>query len=236
MPVIEKRPGKFLRPAGIALGTICLLAALGTMRQTDGNGAAVQTVDQVIDLTVDQGIDLPVGQVLTPAGIQVVLPGMRPQALALSPDGRLLAVSGKTPELVIVDPATGTVRQRVPLPSDTASGALPRQASDQIIEPDPEAQLSFTGLVFSPDGSRLYLSDVNGSVKVFRADKGGSVSAMGAIPLPPANAPRRKEEIPSGIAVSADGARIIRRLEPFQPAGRIRIGHRTAPPLLRGRV
>ena len=220
MPVIEKRPGKFLRPAGIALGTIFLLGVLGSLRLTGRRRPAdsltspetgqdtVQTVDQVIDLTVDQGIDLPVGQVLTPAGIQVVLPGMRPQALALSPDGRLLAVSGKTPELVIVDPATGTVKQRVPLPSLVASKAGPKEASEKILVTDEKGQVSFSGLVFSPDGSRLYLSNVNGSIKVFKADKGGSVSGLGSIPLPPANAPRRKEEIPSGIAVSADGARL----------------------------
>jgi hypothetical protein len=32
---------------------------------------------------------MPTGQVLTPAGRQVALPEMRPQALALSPDGQL---------------------------------------------------------------------------------------------------------------------------------------------------
>src|SRR5439155_10253823 len=48
----------------------------------------------------------PVNQTLTPAGIQVELPGMRPQAIALSPDGNLLMTSGKTHELVVVHPAT----------------------------------------------------------------------------------------------------------------------------------
>jgi hypothetical protein len=37
---------------------------------------------------------LPVNQVVTPAGVQVELPGLRPQALALSPDGRLLVTAG----------------------------------------------------------------------------------------------------------------------------------------------
>ena len=36
----------------------------------------------------------PTSQVLTPAGHQVELPGLRPQALALSPDGSLLVTSG----------------------------------------------------------------------------------------------------------------------------------------------
>ena len=61
---------------------------------------------------------LPVNQVVTPLGVQVELPGLRPQALALSPDGRILITAGKTAELVVVDPATGAIRQRVPLPED----------------------------------------------------------------------------------------------------------------------
>jgi hypothetical protein len=65
----------------------------------------------------------PTNQVLTPAGQQVELPGMRPQALALSPDGRLLVTAGKTHELVVLDPETGRIRQRVDLPSKQAMDA-----------------------------------------------------------------------------------------------------------------
>src|SRR5271157_3054850 len=57
----------------------------------------------------------PVNQIVTPLGRQVELPGLRPQALALSPDGRLLAVAGKTSEVVLLDAATGAIRQRVGL-------------------------------------------------------------------------------------------------------------------------
>src|SRR5262245_35636300 len=57
----------------------------------------------------------PTGQAITPAGRQVELPGMRPQALALSPDGRVLVTSGKTNGLVVIDLVTGLVRQRVSL-------------------------------------------------------------------------------------------------------------------------
>lgn len=59
----------------------------------------------------------PVNQWLTPAGLQVELPELRPQALALSPDGRLLVTAGKTQELVVVQPKQGAVLQRVRLPS-----------------------------------------------------------------------------------------------------------------------
>ena len=148
---------------------------------------------------------LPVNQVLIPTGTQIPLPGQRPQALALSPDGRLLAISGKTSELVIIDPALGTIAQRVALPSEEQNTPLPDPPSANILEPDQKGQVSYTGLVFSPDGSRLYLSNVNGSIKVFSVSEDGTVIPSHSILLPPADAPRRKNEIPAGLALSADG-------------------------------
>ena len=148
----------------------------------------------------------PVHQVLTPLGIQVELPGLRPQALALSPDGRLLATSGKTQELVLIDPTSGAVKQRVALPSSKAQD--PSAVSSHILEPDKSGQLSFTGLAFSPDGSRIYLSNVNGDVKVFGVSSAGQVKGLFSIALPEAGAPRRKQEIPAGLALSRDGRRL----------------------------
>jgi YVTN family beta-propeller protein len=148
----------------------------------------------------------PVNQVLTPVGIQVELPGMRPQALALSPDGSLLVTSGKTQQLVLIDPQTGQIKQKVALPSSQAriTGAV----SSHILKPDKSGQLSFTGLIFSPDGSRIYLSNVNGDIKVFGVGRDGKVSGLYSIPLPAASAPNRKEEIPAGLAISRDGRRL----------------------------
>jgi YVTN family beta-propeller protein len=151
---------------------------------------------------------LPLPQTLTPLGRQVELPGMRPQALALSPDGRLLAVSGKTNELVILDPGTGAVRQRVPLPRQRLAESA-AAVSAQFLEADTKGQLSYTGLIFAPDGRQIYLSNVEGDVKVFGVDEEGRVSGQGTIGLPPANAPRRKAEIPAGLALSADGRQLF---------------------------
>ena len=134
--------------------------------------------------------------------------GLRPQALALSPDGRLLIVSGKTDELVVLDPATGAVRQRVVFSPEGTAESAPAAASAEILKPDTDAQLSYTGLTFSPDGRRIFLSNVNGSVKVFAVGDDATVRPSRGIPLPPANAPRRREEIPAGLAVSGDGARL----------------------------
>jgi YVTN family beta-propeller protein len=149
----------------------------------------------------------PANQILTPAGRQVELPGMRPQAIAMSPDGKLLVTAGKTHDLVVLDPSTGDILQRVPLPSNDDSDPAPETVSEQILNPDTEGQLSFTGLIFSPDGSRIYLSDVRGNVKVF-AVKDGKVSRSFTIKLPNADAPARKPEIPAGLALSRDGKRL----------------------------
>ena len=147
---------------------------------------------------------LPVNQVVTPLGVQVDLPGLRPQALALSPEGKILIVAGKTSELVVVDPGTGAIRQRVPLPRTT----YPQAPSENVLRPDKEGQISFTGLRFSPDGRRGFLSDVNGSVVVFEVAADTTLRVARSIRLPGAKAPRREEEIPAGLAVSTDGTRL----------------------------
>ncbi|MDR3458408.1 MAG: alkaline phosphatase family protein [Verrucomicrobiae bacterium] len=154
----------------------------------------------------DGGLMTPVNQVVTPAGTQVELPGMRPQALALSPSGKLLVTAGLTHELVVLNPATGEILQRVPFPTDQA--AAPAPVTAEILNPVNKAQLSFTGLTFSPDGSRIYMANVNGDLKVFGVDPQRKVSPLFSIALPPARAPGRSNEIPTGIAVSRDGKKL----------------------------
>jgi len=148
-----------------------------------------------------------VNQIVTPVGLQVELPGLRPQVLALSPDGRMLVTSGKTNEIVVLDPETGAMRDRVRPPADDALRPPGDDDSDRNLAPDGQAIQSYTGLVFAPDGRRLYMSNVHGSVKVF-AVEGDGITASHSIQLPLANAPERAREIPSGLAVSADGRRL----------------------------
>jgi DNA-binding beta-propeller fold protein YncE len=150
---------------------------------------------------------LPVNQVLTPLGRQLDYPG-RPQVIALSPDGKLLVASGKTAELIVLDAATGQPVQRVAMPDESLNEPHPDVVSPNILKPDAKAQVSFTGLVFSPDGKRIFLSNVNGSVKVFAVGGDGKVSPSHSLPLPLANAPRRKQEIPAGLALSSDAAKL----------------------------
>ncbi|RME96029.1 MAG: phosphoesterase, partial [Verrucomicrobia bacterium] len=119
-----------------------------------------------------------------------------------------LAVSGKSSELVILDPADGRVRQRVALPPEDRSAETPLPPSANILKPDTKGQLSYTGLIFSRDGRWIYLSNVNGSIKVFAVAGDGTVRPSHSIRLPAANAPRRKAEIPAGLALSPDGNRL----------------------------
>jgi YVTN family beta-propeller protein len=183
-----------------------LFAAIGL--NFSGAGVFADDFDATME-TVGRstnGFVTPVNQRLTPAGTLVELPRMRPNALALSPDGKLLVTAGLTHELVAVNPGSGEILQRIPFPSDQIHEEKP--AVEAILNPDEKARLSFTGLTFSPDGARIYLANVNGDIKVFVVGKDRKISPLFSIPLPPANVPGRKEEIPAGIAVSPDGKQI----------------------------
>ena len=153
-------------------------------------------------------IVLPVNQVITPAGKQIELPGMRAQGLALSPNGKLLIVSGLTSELLVLDPATGATKQRVQLPK-LRKGAPPDAASPNFLDADGHSQMSYAGLAFSPDGKRLALSNVNGDVKLFEVAKDSTITPWRVVALPEAKAPIRAAEIPAGLAWSADGTRLF---------------------------
>ena len=167
-----------------------------------------------------------VHQLVSPVGKQVELPGLRPQAVALSPDGKLLVVSGKTAELKVLDPVTGEILQSVALPSGTAAEPTADITSEHFLLPDKKAQLSFTGLVFSEDGRRLYLSSVNGTIKVFEVDKKGKVTGRNSFNLPPADAPKRKIEIPAGLVLSRDGKKLYVALNLSNRVAEFRRRHR----------
>lgn len=180
-----------------------LLSLVGCVRSPD---SAFVTTERVGHVATNRVVT-PVNQVLTPIGIQVELNGVRPQALALSPNGKLLAVSGKSSEVLLVDPVTGKILQRVPLPSDKAE-ADPEIVSPNILEPDKKGQVSYTGLIFSPNGSRIFLANVNGTIKVFDVNQSNRVAGEFSIELPHLRGLRRTNEIPAGLAISRDGKRL----------------------------
>jgi len=178
------------------------ILALTALSQTQAPPA------QKVGVGKDGRTILPVDQIAAPAGRQIELPRVRPQALALSPDGSILVTAGKSAELIVIDPVAGVVKQRVALPPEPEDKKSPLPPSENILQPDDKGQLSFTGLVFSPDGRTIYLSNVNGSIKLFSVAGDGTVAPARSFGLPPAYAPRRDEEIPAGLALSQDGKRL----------------------------
>jgi YVTN family beta-propeller protein len=203
-------PGKFNmlhRPSNLSLiGFAACLAFCGCRYISPP--ATSSASDELVGKAGRNRYITPANQILTPAGVQVELPGLRPQVLALSPDGRMLVTSGKTSELVVVDPVTGQIVQRVALPSEQDIDPAPDAVSANILEPDKSGQVSFTGLVFSPHGRRLYLANVNGSVKVFGVDNERRLAPLFTIPLPEVAAVGRTNEIPAGLALSPDGRKL----------------------------
>ena len=149
----------------------------------------------------------PVNQTLTPHGTLVDLPGLRPQVLERSRDGRFLYTAGKTSELLVLDAERGRVVQRVALPDEQQTSPPAPNAKEQ--RPDREGQVSYTGLAVTADGRTIYLSNVRGSIKVFTVDDAGVVAPSHTLALPPAYAPRRDDEIPSGLALAADGSSLF---------------------------
>jgi hypothetical protein len=110
--------------------------------------AAAATKEKVGRLG-DNRYQTPTNQILTPAGITVELPRIRPQAIALSPDGRLLVTSGKTSELIVIDPKSGKVLEKVALhnsqdpPKAAAKDASKDKAADDAEKnPDMPAEKS----------------------------------------------------------------------------------------------
>ena len=84
------QPGQKYFALGFLLASLPLAQAqLPALPETFG------TTREIVGRQSDNRFITPVNQVLSPAGYQVILPAMRPQALALSPDHQLLAVAGQ---------------------------------------------------------------------------------------------------------------------------------------------
>jgi YVTN family beta-propeller protein len=124
-------------------------------------------------------IVVPTNQVLSPIGRQVEYAG-RPTDLALSPDGRWLAVLDFQ-QVLIVDPVAG-----------------------KIVSQARHADGSYAGLAFTPDGRRLYASSFTGSIGVFDVSETGVLAAQPPIKLAATKA-ALEEVLPVGLAINADG-------------------------------
>src|SRR5580692_925871 len=121
---------------------LVVLAALNAARPAENPDGFATTTEPVGWRT--NTFETPVNQLLTPAGIQIELPGMRPNALALSPDGSLLVTSGLKAEVLVLAAASGETLQHVPLPATGQTG--PDAVSAQILGARLRDKLGYTGI------------------------------------------------------------------------------------------
>jgi DNA-binding beta-propeller fold protein YncE len=122
---------------------------------------------------------VPTNQVVSPLGDQIGLRG-RPTALALSPDRRWLGVLSHD-RLLLIDLDAKNIRDSVP-----HSG-------------------SFTGIVFGPDGKRLFASDTHGTVDAFTVDATGKLKRSWSVRPKARGKDESKNTVPAGLAVVSPG-------------------------------
>ena len=141
-------------------------------------------------------IIVPTNQVLSPAGRQVIVGG-RPTDVALAPNGRWLAVLNLN-EVMLVD-------------VDSA----------EVISRAPNKGGSFKGIVFTPDGTRIYASSTKGSIHVYDVSADGQLSAADPIALPGKRTGRGGGALPVGLAMHNDGKSMLVALNAKNALGEI---------------
>ena len=105
-----------------------------------------------------------------------------------------IQTQAKTPPQTATPPATAT--------SPKAGTNVP-PATTTVTD---RAEMSLTGLVFSPDGRHIYLSNAGGNVWAFPVDDYDEAGKPAVLPLPAAKG--KDHEVPAGLAVSPDGCRL----------------------------
>lgn len=135
----------------------------------------------------DGRVIVPTNQILSPAGRQLIVGG-RPTDVALSPDGKWLAVLNVS-EVQLVDLAT-----------------------DKIISHVAIRGASFKGIVFAPDGKRVYASTMKSGIAVLKVSKDGKLEAVKSIELQVKRARHAGNSLPVGLAISADGKTLFAAL------------------------
>ncbi len=170
----------------IALLLFAGLAALPALAQEDDDEAAAfpDILDYYDSANVgpqpDGRVVVATNQVLDPFGLQVQFPG-RPNDCAFSPDGSLVAVADAWGGLVrFIDPATGEIRSQVKLPNEMPG---------------------YSGVTFSPDGQRLWVSGSRNVIFVLERNAEGAYELKDPIDV-------GESVTPVGISLSADASRL----------------------------
>jgi len=157
------------------LGAVVALLTLTTM-----TAEAVSLGHATVGRQSNGSVVVSTDQVITPAGRQVAFRG-RPNAVAVSPDGTAAAfLTAYYKAIMVVDLATGTVKQEF-APGDNSA--------------------SFDGLVYARDGRRLYASLASGKILIATVGVTGTLSLNALVVLPHPNG----NPYPGGLALSGDG-------------------------------
>jgi YVTN family beta-propeller protein len=143
----------------------------------------------------ENSVSIPTDQILTPAGEQTLFSG-RPNAIAINPDGKTAVANvggysnNFTPEyapIVVINLNESKVIQKFSLSKSERGG-------------------SYTGIIYSDDGSKLYASFSDGKILDFNVDKDGLLTLYKIIELP-TNIDGRTSD-PGGLAISSDGSKL----------------------------
>jgi YVTN family beta-propeller protein len=154
-------------------------AAAPAPPKTEHTGSNVYDQSWVGPLS-DGRVIVPTNQILAPAGRQIMVSG-RPTDVALSLDRKWLAVLNSR-DIELVDVETGNILSRV-----ANRGG------------------SFKGIVFSPDGRRVYASSMKSGIVVARVSKDGTLTLAEPIEVPVKRHRHGVNSVPAGLAISADG-------------------------------
>jgi len=157
----------------------CLILVMRVPLQAADDAADAKPAydNQRVGDTVNGRIVVPTNQVLSPFGRQVAFSG-RPTDVALSPNGRWLAILNRN-EAMMVD-----------------------LESSEIISRQPHRGGSYKGIVFTPDGKKLLMSCIRGTIEVFSVSAEGELTKQEPITPP---AVRDDNALPSGLAIDAHG-------------------------------
>lgn len=164
---------------------LVLLAAAVVLAQPKNSPGADDADRRRVGRTADGRIVVPTNQVLSPLGTQIEFPG-RPTDVALSPDGRWLAVLNLS-NILLIDLEKQVIVDR------------PRHAGG-----------SFTGIRFAPDGRRLFASTfprrnrpANDTLLEFDVNPAGKLKPLPPVPLP------GRDPVPAGLALTADSRYLL---------------------------
>src|SRR5688500_15587954 len=87
------------------LAALAFTGATGFSQQKEPERVPIKP--EIVGRLTENSYLTPTNQILTPVGVQVGMPGARPQALAISPDGTMLITTGKDGEIIVIDPVSG---------------------------------------------------------------------------------------------------------------------------------